>query len=346
LSYLREYRMMNPETPDISRQLSVLADANIPYLIINELWAFPWEKENWRTYITYEPLYSDRHISVYRTDPKAGRDFQITQEMTDGVGLTQVISSTDFIGPNTLMETAVMWGTSTGQSKDLRAELALIDEAGQPQQKVSFSPVANWPMSKWTADALGRGDYAFTVDPRLPGGTYTLTLSLINPDTGERVGERTTLREGLKMRMPPRVFERPEMEISLNAQFGDVLRLLGFDAETDGQTFTIDLHWQAVRRMDESFKVFVHVYDTETGEIVAQKDAVPHDWTYPTNWWEAGEIVTDHARLDVGDLAPGPYNLAVGVYDAETRMRLSVEAYPSNIVVDDRRLFLSGGPSP
>ena len=345
LRYLRDHRMMNPETPDVSRQLTVLADADIPYLIINELWAFPWEKRNWRSYITYEPLYSDRFISVYRTDPEAGRDFELEQEMREGLGVTEIISSTASIGPNTLMETSVMWGTSQAQSEDLSAELALVDEAGQTRQSASFPPVSNWPMSQWPANALGRGDFAFRVDPRLPGGTYKLSLSLVSPDTGERVGDAVTIREGLKMKMPPRVFERPDMEVSLDAQFGDVLRLLGFDASTEGETLTIDLHWQAARRMDESFKIFVHVYDTETGEIVAQKDTVPRDWTYPTSWWEAGEIVLDEARLDVGALAPGPYRLAVGVYDPETGVRLPVEAYPPNLTVDDRRLFLMGGPA-
>mgnify|MGYP001081214791 CR=1 FL=1 len=342
LRYLRDHRMMNPDTPDISRQLAVLADANIPYLIINELWAFPWEKENWRTYITYDPAYSDRFISVYRTEPEAGRDFELTQEMYQGVGLTDVISSTDFIGPNTLMEATVMWGTSQALSEDLSAELTLVDETGQPQQTVTFSPVSNWPTDEWPANALARGHYAFRVDPRLPGGTYTLMLSLVNPHTGEPVGESAMIGSGLRMDLPPRLFTRPAMQTELDTRFGDTLGLLGHDMSRDGETVAITLYWQAVRRMDESYKFFVHLYDAETGELLAQKDAVPRDWNYPTNWWEAGEIVTDEARLSVDDLSPQDYRLAVGVYNPETGERLPVAENPTRLPVNDRRLFLVG----
>jgi len=340
LRYLRDKRMMNPETPDISRQLAVLQDANIPYLIINELWAFPWEKENWRTYIAYEPVYSDRFVSVYRTDPQAGRDFTLEQELAPGIGLTEVISSTSTIGPNTPLETTVMWATSQEQDEDLKAELALTDAGGERQQVVTFEPVSGWPTSKWPANALGRGHYAFRVDPRLPGGAYDLTLSLVDPETGERRGRATVIREDLGMEMPPRLFTRPAMETVIDARFGEALHLLGYDARSEDDTLVIGLYWQALRRMDESFKFFFHLYDRETGEIVAQQDAVPRDWTYPTDWWEAGEIVLDDARLSLQSLSSDRYELAVGVYDPETGERLPIMTDSAAASVDDRRLFL------
>jgi hypothetical protein len=108
------------------------------------------------------------------------------------------------------------------------------------------------------------------------------------------------------------------------------------------ETLTITLYWQAVRRMDESYKFFVHLYDAETDELLAQKDAVPRGWSYPTNWWEAGEIVTDEARLSIGDLSPQDYELAVGVYNPDSGERLPVAENPTRLPVNDRRLFLMG----
>ena len=346
LRYLRDTRMMNPDTPDISRQLSTLADANIPYVLINELWAFPWEKENWRTYITFDPVYSDRFISVYRTDPEAGRDFELTQEMTEGLGLTQVISSTDFIGPGTQMEAAVMWGTSRAQDRDLTAELALVDEAGRSQQSVTFPPVSNWPTEEWPANALGRGHYSFRVDPRLPGGSYMLTLSLRDSDSGERVGEPAIVREGLKLNLPRRVFERPAMERELDARFGETLSLLGYDEAIEDTTLTVTLYWKAIQLMDESYKIFVHLYDAESGDLLAQKDAVPRDWNYPTNWWQAGEIVSDEAQLSIDSLSPEDYKIAVGVYDPDTGERLPIAIDLPTVSVDEGRLFLTRDAAP
>ena len=345
LLYLRDNRMMNPAYPDVTRQLDVLASADIPYLIINELWAFPWEKKNWRSYITYQPMYRDRFISVYRTDPEAGRDFELAQEMLPGLGLTDVISSTASIGPNTLMEVIVMWGTSQTQNEDLSAELALVDETGKRRQTATFPPVSNWPTSQWPAHALARGEYAFRVDPRLPRGIYTLTLSLLEPDTGQPWGNPATIRGDLFMDLPARVFTRPTMQTELDAEFGDVLNLLGYDLRDEDGVLTMTLHWKAQHRMDESYKFFVHAYDASTGELLAQKDAVPRDWSYPTSWWEAGEIVSDDVRLSVGKTGPEEYELAVGVYDPETGNRLPIIKFPADLSVDDRRLFLMGDPA-
>jgi hypothetical protein len=47
---------------------------------------------------------------------------------------------------------------------------------------------------------------------------------------------------------------------------------------------------------------------------VAQADVVPRDWTYPTTWWEAGEVVSDEIILPLERVPGGWYALAVGVY--------------------------------
>jgi hypothetical protein len=325
LLYQQDYRMMNPDLPDVSRQLAVLAEANIRYVIINEQYAFPWEKEDWHTYLAYRPVHEDEFIEVYRTDPKAGRDFDVSQELYGGIGLTRVISSTDSIAPESLMEVAVVWGTTAVQHEDFTVELALVDETGHAQQSAVFPPVAGWPTSEWPASALGIGRYAFQVDPRLPGGSYALTLSLVKGDALERVGRTVVLRNGLEMSIPSRVFTPPPMQTEVEATFGDDLGLLGYDLDLGNDELKVVLHWQALRRMDRSYKFFLHLY-AEDNEVVAQADVVPRDWTYPTSWWEAEEIVSDEVRLPLSGVASGRYRLAVGVYHPETGDRLLVYA--------------------
>lgn len=326
LLYQQEKRMMHPDLPDVSRQLATLAEADIRYLIVNEQYAFPWEKDNWHTYLAYRPIYEDEFIEVYRTDPKAGRDFDVSQELHDGIGLTRVISSTDGIAPESRMEVAVVWGTTAAQREDFAVELALVDEMGQLQQSVTFPPVSNWPTGEWPADALGLGRYVFTVDPWLPSGSYSLILSLVKGDTLERVGETIVIRDGLEMPIPPRVFFPPVMQTKVGAAFGDDLALLGYDLEQEGDDLNITLHWQALRRMDKSYKFFAHLYDLESGEVAAQADVVPRNWTYPTSWWEAEEIVSDEVHLSLSEVVSGRYRLAVGVYHPETGERLSVSS--------------------
>jgi hypothetical protein len=326
LLYLRDERRMNPDLPDVSRQLGILSDAGVRYVILNEQYAFPWDKDDWHAYLAFRPLYEDEFIEVYHTDLKAGRDFDVSQELLDGIGLTQVVSATDAIAPESMMEVAVVWGTTKAQHENLAVELALVDETGQAQQSAIFPPVAGWPTSEWPASALGHGRYAFQVDPRLPGGSYALTLSLVREGTLERVGETVVIGEGLEMPIPPRVFTPPAMQTTVDATFGDDLRLLGYDLDQGGDELRVTLHWQALRRMDQSYKFFLHLYDVESGELAAQVDVVPRNWTYVTTWWEAGEVVSDEVHLPFWEVKPGRYWLAVGVYHPETGVRLSASS--------------------
>jgi hypothetical protein len=326
LLYLRDTRKMNPDLPDVSRQLGILAEAGVRYVILNEQYAFPWDKENWHAYLAFRPFYEDEFIEVYHTDLKAGRDFDVSHELLDGIGLTQVVSATDSIAPGSTMEVAVVWGTTATQREDFAVELALVNEAGQTQQRATFPPVAGWPTGEWPASALGHGRYAFKVDPRLPSSTYTLTLSLVEEDTLEQLGETVVIGDGLEMPIPPRVFTPPAMQTEMDAAFGDDLSLLGYDLDPGTDALRVTLHWQALRRMDRSYKFFLHLYDAENDELAAQVDVVPRNWTYVTIWWEVGEIVSDEVRLPLEGVEPGRYWLAVGVYHPETGDRLSVSS--------------------
>ena len=96
--------------------------------------------------------------------------------------------------------------------------------------------------------------------------------------------------------------------------FGQDLRLLGYDVAQDAEALRLTLHWRAERRMSHYYKFFVHLFVPDTLELVAQADVVPRDWTYPTTWWEAGEVVSDEIILPLEGVPGGWYALAVGVY--------------------------------
>ena len=166
--------------------------------------------------------------------------------------------------------------------------------------------------------------YELQVGPFLPPGDYQLQLSLVDPraEAGDLCRECLTIGT-VQVNSLPRAFEAAPAFLS-GAAFGDGIRLLGYDlAQADGDA-VLTLYWQAMQRMDESYKVFVHLFDPATGAIVAQNDAVPRGWTYPTTWWEEGEVVSDEIVLSLQDAPAGPYQLAVGVYRQEGGERLPV----------------------
>jgi hypothetical protein len=74
--------------------------------------------------------------------------------------------------------------------------------------------------------------------------------------------------------------------------------------------------------MVESYKTFAHLRKAGTNEIAGQIDAIPRNWTYPTDWWEVNEIVTDTLSIPLNDLDPGRFELWLGFYDEENGERL------------------------
>lgn len=125
------------------------------------------------------------------------------------------------------------------------------------------------------------------------------------------------------------------------ARFDDQLALLGYQRGVGalrsaftplsnaavayrGHGLLLNLYWQPLQRMDEDYTLFVHLRDAQ-GRTVAQRDAPLRAYDYPTSHWAPGEFVVDLADLPLPDaLAPGVYQLVVGVYLPQTMQRLPV----------------------
>jgi hypothetical protein len=150
-----------------------------------------------------------------------------------------------------------------------------------------------------------------------------VVIGLVDPATGIEAGEPVAVGQ-VEVQAIERVFDLPEVEVESEAVFGDVLRLLGYDLHTTTNQLTLTLHWQTLRQMDTSYKFFVHLVDVESGELAAQADVIPHNWTYPTLWWEAGEVVSDEIVLPLTDAPPGDYQLRVGIYHPDSGTRVSL----------------------
>jgi hypothetical protein len=94
-----------------------------------------------------------------------------------------------------------------------------------------------------------------------------------------------------------------------------------------GSAFLLELHWQTVMPLSEAYHVFIHLLD-EQGQIIAQADSQPGQWTRPTPTWRVGETIVDrHGLWLPAEMTPGDYHLLVGLYRP----------------VDGRRLLLADG---
>ncbi len=309
--------------PDISRQLALLADADFKYVIIHKELATEQQLVAWQSYLAIQPRYEDEELAVYPTEPVVGMDCPIEHDFDSGMVLVKTDLSTQDISPDALFEMDVIWGTTAAPGEDLHLELALVDEEGNVGQRERLAISPSWPTGQWPANAIMRDRYSFQVEPWPRAGEQALVARLVQAEGGPPVGRKVEI-DKITMHTEERVFDIPPMERELEAQFGDSLRLLGYDLDRAGDTLHVTLHWQAIQRMEQSYKFFVHVCGVESGELVSQKDVVPHDWSYPTSWWEAEEVVSDELSISLDDVPQGNYRVLVGAYEPDSGRRLPV----------------------
>jgi hypothetical protein len=127
----------------------------------------------------------------------------------------------------------------------------------------------------------------------------------------------------------------PDAE-DVNAVFGDELRLLEYQVHLEEQRLNLTLYWHAQRRMHVDYKVFVHVLNPRTDIPVAQDDAMPRRWAYPTTLWWPGEVVDDRIPIPLGTVPDGNYRIAVGVYDPVSGERLPLINGRGQLISDGR----------
>jgi hypothetical protein len=328
---------INSEPCDISRQLALLAEAGFRYIVVDKRLAEPKQVREWRSYLVISPRYEDEEVVVYSTTPVAGQDFSLEHQLGAGVGLVEADLSVEGVRPGDELEIDAIWGTTASPGADLQVEVALVNEGGEIEQAQRFELSPSWPTGEWPANAIVQGRYVMAFDVELDGGLHDVVLRLLRD--GQPVGQEVQIGQ-VEIQLPERSFTVPTMSQEVGAAFGDALRLLGYDLRTDMDAVHITLHWQALRKMDTNYTMFVHVLDSTSGEIVSQVDVMPYGFTYFTAWWQAGEVVSDPIVVPLEGIHSGIYNLAVGAYDAKTGERLMISGQPSDFVLADDRLIL------
>lgn len=126
----------------------------------------------------------------------------------------------------------------------------------------------------------------------------------------------------------------------VNYLLGESIVLEGFrlsgEVITPGDTITVVLYWKLQEEIAGDYTVFVHLL-SEDGELVAQQDNIPINGIRPTDTWLVGEELEDVFNIVApDDLAPGQYELSVGMYDSETIERLPIIDTKGNRLEGDR----------
>jgi len=107
-----------------------------------------------------------------------------------------------------------------------------------------------------------------------------------------------------------------------------------------GGLVRVNLEWQALQTMRESYTVFVHLVGPD-GRLYGQRDYWPVEGTRLTTSWQPGEIIRDPYEVRLWPEAPtGDYTVHIGLYLLETLQRLPV-LNADSLPLDDK-LVLTG----
>ncbi len=110
--------------------------------------------------------------------------------------------------------------------------------------------------------------------------------------------------------------------------FAEPLVLEGFDAASHrakrGDALIVILYWRANSPVGKDYTLFAHLVDA-AGRTVAGNDCPLLQDERPTTRWRLGELVAEGIVLPIdAGVAPGEYQLQVGLYDPATLQRLLI----------------------
>ena len=306
-------QMPDPALTDVGGQLRMLADGGIKYMILHKQFANEGLQAVWRDWLAIEPLHEDDDLLVYNTTLKAGEDFNFEHELTAEIGLIRAQYDPNETIQNGIVLVDAVWGTTAEPPADLDVCLAL--EKNSSAARVSCQPLdAKVGTAGWPANDVRHASYMLPVGAEKEPGDYNLMLYVSDADSGDPVGETADLGS-----VTVRAFA-PELETAVSWVNG--IQLLGMDLAEENDKLSVTLYWQADEPIDNSYKVFLHLQDAQSGEIMAQSDAIPRDWTYPTTRWQPGEVVRDVVILPIENVPQGVYEINVGLYDEQNSERL------------------------
>ncbi|MCP4356533.1 MAG: hypothetical protein GY796_00750 [Chloroflexi bacterium] len=304
---------MDNSIPDVSNQLRQLADGNIRYLVVHKRFIHIGFIDRWRDWLTVQPVYEDDELVAFPTDPQYGRDFTFNHPLTEEIGLIRAA-----VLPGTAVsENWIKVNTRWGSTAVPNANYNLCFDLHRQAETVTLSCQsisAEWPPNQWQASEVIKADYLLPVEPNIVPGNYDLTVQLTN-ESGTRVGETAVLSTIQIAANDPAATDP--------LQWQNGLTLIGHNATVENDTLFLDMFWQSDQQQTDSYVIFVHLVDTQTGQLAAQSDSIPQNWTYPTLVWLPKETILEQRTIPLQDVPLGEYRVIVGLYDHDDGERVT-----------------------
>jgi hypothetical protein len=185
----------------------------------------------------------------------------------------------------------------------------VLQASGGDQVLYAGSPAGGYGFASWSPGTVVEDRYAL----RLPRELITGPRSLQVRVNGEAEKAEIIDLIQLEVLSVSRTYALPHADVEVDALFGGALRLWGYDqiAHPDSESIDITLYWQPVKVLEQDFVVFIHLFDTVSGEIVGQVDEQPLHGERGTSTWIEREVIADTHTLHVPG---GRYAMRLGLY--------------------------------
>jgi hypothetical protein len=262
----------------------------------------------------------------------AGGDWETPEDgaVTEGVVLEQFAVSPRAALPGEEVSVLLRW-RATGATENANAIVPLLrlSQAGQVWAEADSSLLAlDYPFSWWSDGEVVVERRALAYPPQRGPADLTLVV-------GDRIvslGQVGLDESRLLQQLGPGAQ-------NIGVQISDFAELAGYRLETDevavGRPFELTLYWRATNDapLQTRYTVFTQLLAAD-GHLIAQHDGPPAGGSRPTTTWIGEEVIEDSHRLTFHDLAYiGPATLIVGLYDAETVVRVPTAQGQDHVVL-------------
>ncbi|HEY4720479.1 MAG TPA: hypothetical protein VII92_01430 [Anaerolineae bacterium] len=126
--------------------------------------------------------------------------------------------------------------------------------------------------------------------------------------------------------LPPRDTSAalPSTATAIQEDFSGMAQLIGYDVQRQSDQLIVDWYWRGSGQADHPYVVFNHLLNDQ-GQLTAQQDDRPQRGQPLMTCWQPGEIYRDQHVIPLGpDVMPGKYTLEMGLYNAQTGVRVPV----------------------
>jgi len=272
------------------------------------------------------PMLSEQQVRA-RTRP-------VDLRFGDGIRLLGYDLSDDRVAPSGAVEATLCWQTLEPMEEDYVYFVHILGAEERIFGRRNTHPgLSRYPTSRWMPGDLFCDRLRVPVSDGVPApAVYDVEIGWREPDAGDRLpihdssGRRLEFLSLDKVKTVPPVDRAIEVPKPVGASLDSKVTLRGYALDrtsvSQGETLDVTLYWAAQRPLDVDYTVFLHLASSE-GSPHAQDDGQPRRGTYPTSFWDVGEIVIDPRQIRVpDDLPPGDYQVVAGLYILETGERL------------------------